>query len=454
MSAAVSFGMPLTRSERLRRAVWIIFGIIFTVAAVLYFGKASDDRSAFVRWRPQVLQLMNGVNVYEKMFYPNPPILPISLYPLMVLPTVTGAMIWFALKVAMAFASVRMCFAMVKEPGQTIPAWVEGAILLLSLRPILGDLHHGNNNLLIMFLVVSTLWAWRQGKDVTAGLLLGLAITYKVTPLLFLPYFVFKKSWKMVGVTLVSLVLYIGIVPSIVLGPQFNLVCITSWWKMIVDPYVSGGAVGDLHINQSLIGVITRLLSIGNGQGHYKPLVDANLVELNRDRVVLVLKVVSLGLVGLLALLCRTKTKRRDDPRLLGEFSLVVLTMLLVSERSWKHHFVTLLLPFTYLGYRVSLEVLPKITRRSIALAMGLAGLLMLSTSDAGKMMADGRGDKVAQGYGMFLWAAVVLYVVTAWRVVAERTRSILPGPVASLSPLPPPHTKVKRPSSTVERRD
>ncbi len=450
MSAAVSFGMPLTTSERVRRSVWITFGIIFTVAAVLYFGKASDDRSAFVRWRPQVLQLMSGVNVYEKMFYPNPPILPISLYPLMVLPTVAGAMLWFGLKVAMTYASVRMCFAMVKEEGQTIPPWVECAILFLSLRPVLGDLHHGNNNLLIMFLVVSSLWTWRQGRDVAAGLLLGLAITYKVTPLLFLPYFVFKQSWKVVGVTLLSLVLYIFILPSIVLGPEFNLVCISSWWKNIVAPYVTGDSVGDLHINQSLIAVITRLLTVATGEGHYKPLVDANLVEWDRGRVVLILKLVSVGLVGLLAVLCRTKTTRRDDPRLLGEFALVVLTMLFVSERSWKHHFVTLLLPFTYLCYRVGVQTLPRVTRRTIAVALGLAGLLMLSTSDVGKIMADGKGDKVAQGYGMFLWAAMVLYIATAWRVVAERSRSVLPGQIQSLSP-PAPHTPTNRVMSLAE---
>ncbi len=425
MSVAATQGMPRINPERVHRFVWFSLGIIFTVAAVLYFGKASDDRSAFVRWRPQVLQLMQGVNIYDKMFYPNPPILPITFYPLMVLPTVVGAMIWFFLKIAMTFASVRMCFAMVKETGKTIPPWVEGAILLLTLRPVLGDLHHGNNNLLIMFLVVSTLWAWRQGKDVAAGLLLGLAITYKVTPLLFLPYFAYKRSWKVVGVTLASLILYVVILPSIVLGPYFNYLCVTSWWQRIIAPYVSGGVAGDTHINQSVIGVILRLLTVGSGEGHYKPLVESNFVDWDRGWVVMILKVVSLLLVGLLAVFCRTKTNRRDDPRLLGEFSLVVLTMLFVSERSWKHHFVTLLLPFTYLGYRVGLSTLPIATKRAIALAMGVAGLLMLSTSDAGKIMADGIGDKVAQGYGMFLWAAVILYIATAWRVMIERNHPI-----------------------------
>ena len=53
-----------------------------------------------MRWRPQVLQFWAGVNIYDKMIFPNPPIMPITLHPLMVLPTVTGAMCWFAIKVA------------------------------------------------------------------------------------------------------------------------------------------------------------------------------------------------------------------------------------------------------------------------------------------------------------------------------------------------------------------
>ena len=61
------------------------------------------------------------------------------------------------------------------------------------------------------------------------------------------------------------------------------------------------------------------------------------------------IKGVVIAFVALLALLCRTRTTDRRDPRLLGEFALVVLTMLFVSERSWKHHYVTVLLPITYL---------------------------------------------------------------------------------------------------------
>ena len=88
------------RIDRLSNWVfWSLWALIVVISAAFYYEKAADHRSAFVRWRPQVLQFWAGVNIYDKMIFPNPPIMPITLHPLMVLPTVTGAMCWFAIKV-------------------------------------------------------------------------------------------------------------------------------------------------------------------------------------------------------------------------------------------------------------------------------------------------------------------------------------------------------------------
>ena len=133
------------------------------IAAAFYYPKAADHRSAFVRWRPQVLKFWEGVNIYDKMLFPNPPILPITLGPLMALPPVAGAMTWFAIKVMLTSISLIMCLKVVKPPGLPFPPFFQSAILLLSLRPILGDLHHGNINLLILFLIIAMFEAWRRG---------------------------------------------------------------------------------------------------------------------------------------------------------------------------------------------------------------------------------------------------------------------------------------------------
>jgi hypothetical protein len=421
--------------------------LIAITAAVFYANKAGDGRSAFIRWRHQVLDFWSGVNIYDAQMFPNPPIMPLTLYPLMTLPPVAGAMCWFVLKVALTAASVWMCFEVIRPPGRPLASWIQAGILFFSLRPILSDLHHGNNNLVILFLIVATLHAWRKGYDVLAGLILALAITYKVTPALFVPYFAYKRSWRTVGATALGIGIFLLIVPSMVLGPQFNGECLGMWWHRMLSPYLTKGVVGDQEMNQSMVGVLTRLATAPRSvMGPYaRQLAGLNLVSWAPQVVVVLVKVLSLAMVGLLALLCRTRTGRRTDPRLMGEFALVVLTMLFVSERSWKHHYVTLLLPYTYLMYEFGVaRGVSTTVRVLISVAIwGSVGLMATTSNDLGGMVRN-EGHKLAQGYGMFLWAGVSLYLATAWRVWAERDQAdhgagADAGGPATLPVLPPP---------------
>jgi alpha-1,2-mannosyltransferase len=421
---AEATGAVLDFDRHFRRAVWITTICVIFGAGVVYAGKAADDRSAFIRWRHQVLQFWGGENIYDAMMFPNPPIMPLTLLPFMLLPPVPGALCWFAAKAVLTGIAVWLCFRMVRPPGEkALPSYVQAIILLLSFRPILSDLHHGNNNLVILFLVVASLYAWRKGYDVLAGIVLALAISYKVTPALFVPYFVYKRSWRTVGATFLGMGVFLLIVPSLMIGPQFNGECLAMWWRRMISPFLSKGEGSPQEINQSMVGVLTRLLTDTKlGKNRYDVHLDLNLVAWPRPLVGLLLKVLSVGLVGLLAFFCRTRTTRRDDPRLLGEFTLIVLTMLFVSERSWKHHYVTLLLPYTYLTYRVFLPKIPRWGRALLATALAMSALLIATTSsEFGGLFAAGQGHKIAQGYGLFLWAGVVLYIATAWRVWVER---------------------------------
>lgn len=450
------------QEQRGRKSTWLLLGVVTFMAVIAYAHKASEDRSAFVRWRYQVIQLMeNGRNIYDREMYPNPPVMPITLYPLMALPPLMGAVTFFLIKVGLAILSARMIARMARERNWPIPWWCYFAVAVMSLRPIMSDLHHGNINILILFMVVAALDAWTRGRDWQAGAALGLAITCKVTPALFLPYFFYKRSWKMLVATGVAIGVFMFVVPVVVLGPDLASQCLGSWWHRIISPYVSGGVVGDLEINQSMVGVVNRLLVLDETPGRYGSTLKLNVVNWNPQFVARIVKVLSIGWVALLFALCRTRTDRRDDPRLLGEFSLVVLTMLFVSERSWKHHYVTLLLPITYLTYRL---FRPDISRRDkwiIASALGLAMLLIGTTSsEIGGWFADGKGHKVAQFYGMYFWAGVVIFGATAWRVVVEgrwpsSSPTLLPASttqVASVNKdtlinkvLPTPHVRVGR---------
>lgn len=499
-----------------RRAIRIAGLIGFLVAGLFYAVKAAEDRSAFLRWRDQVLQLDQGVNIYDEMLFPTPPIMPLMLFPLMKLPPLAGALAWFVLKSALAIGAFAMVLRMAARAGQKIPAWVEGAILFLSCRPILSDLHHGNNNLLILFLVVAACDLWTRKKDISAGLVLALAITCKVTPALFGVYFLYKRSWKLVAACAVGGILFLFVVPSIFLGPSFNWELLTTWWHRIIRPYVASGVVGDQEVNQSMVGVLTRLLTENASMGpRYGAKLGVNLLSLDRGLVATALKGISFGLIGLLAWLCRTKSDRRNDPRWLGEFALVVLTMLFVSERSWKHHYVTLLLPFAYLGVRcaaganplgarwaigaslIASATLIGLTSPEFGLLLGLVAALGTSALAAAVFarryldpehgpqppprfgtlaavaaswfvliwaplatlsvaawgwMEEHHTHEFANGYGTYFWAGVLAFIATAWCVRRERLAE--PAPKASTpNPVYHPHLAVTSSSLVGETR-
>jgi hypothetical protein len=406
--------------------VWIGLAATLIGGALFYADKASEDRSAILRWLFQVAELRDGVNIWDRYVFPNPPIFPIFLMPLTYLEPMAAALIWYGFKCLLGILTILMCFRMVRQPGDKVPmpAWLMFAILVLSLRPILSDLHHANNNLVILFLVVAALWAWRKQYDVAAGLSLALAITFKVTPGLFLVYFLWKRSWRTAGATVLGMGLFLLAVPSLVLGVQFNGVCLGSWFHRMLRPFVVNNHIGDDIINQSMGGVLMRFFTEQpeGPVGRYIPMAGLELAALDPVLVARVVKVLSILVVVGLGFLCRTRATRRDDPRLLGEFSLVVLVMLIVSERSWKHHFVTLLLPYTYLCYQLWRVKLSRLEWGTIATGLAASALLMLSTSsEVGGQFMGGHGHKYAQFYGMFFWSGVVLAGLTGWRVWADR---------------------------------
>jgi hypothetical protein len=410
--------------------------------------KASKDRSAYERWRHQLERFDDhDEDVYQQHNYPNPPIMALILEPFMRLPGVTGALAWFYLKVAMTLLALAWVFRVVQDAGTPFPPWAKAVTVLLSLRPILGDLNHGNVNLFILFLVIASLYSFHRRRDVASGVLLALAIACKVTPALFVPYFLWKRSWKVLGGCALGLVLFLWLVPAAFLGHEHNTTLLHSWVERMVLPYVLKGEVTTEHPNQSLPGLAFRLLTHSPSfisYPHNQPVGVGyhNVVALNPDTVRRLVK----GCMGLFALLvvwtCRTPTVRvRGGWRLAGEFSMVLLGMLLFSERTWKHHGVTLVLPFAVLCYHLATGRDVRLRRYLLATLVVTAGLMAVTSTSLLDWFENGTA-KLAQVYGMYVWAYLLL--VTALAVILCQA----PGPEdATLAP-PGGHRREARPEA------
>lgn len=414
------------------RQRWFVIGllVLFVALSIQYSIKAQANRSAILRWRGQLHELSTE-DIYERYTYPNPPIMALLLGPLSRLPPLIGSLTWFYLKVGMTLWCLWWVFRLIETPSRPFPPWAKAVAILLSLRPIMGDLVHGNVNLFILFLIVCSLVAFHHGRDFLSGILLALSIACKVTPALFIPYFLWKRSWRVLGGCAVGLGLFFVVVPGAFLGTERNLDLLESWAERMVHPYVIEGQVTSEHPNQSLPGLAFRLATRSpsfrdqNGQ----PLQYHNLTDLNPKIVQGFIKVCMATFALLVVWVCRTPTQPRTGWRLAAEFSLVVLGMLLFSERTWKHHCVTLLLPFSVLMYYLSTCQPSRNLRHYLIGSLAIVVVLMTTTSTTA---LDGLA-KLAQVYGAYVAAYLVLLVA----LVVLLRKSDQPAETVTLEPQP-----------------
>jgi hypothetical protein len=459
---------PLNRvNARFQR--WFVAGLLafFVLLSIQYSYKAVAGRSAFLRWRSQIEQL-DDVDIYQRFKYPNPPIMALLLEWLVRLPPLAGSLAWFYLKVGMVILSFYWVFHLVEAGGPPFPSWAKALTVLLSLRPIMGDLYHNNVNIFILFLLMGSLFTYCRGRRVTGGVILALAIACKVTPALFIPYFLWKRTWGTLAGCALGLILYMLVVPGLFLGMDRNLELLSSWEKQMIEPFVVNGVVASEHNNQSLPGLAYRLATrspsfskFDYDSWKYTPLEFHNWLALNPKTVQWFLKGCMAAFVVLVIWTCRTCSKNQEPdtknqennqiakPGLRGfgswrlecgssllgwplaaEFSVIVLGMLLFSERTWKHHCVTLVLPFAVIMYFLAVEQPKPRIRWFLIGILTAVTFLMASTSTNGLFAWWDHGAKLAQVYGAYVWAYGLL--VLALAILLRRQLSISKLPTES----------------------
>jgi hypothetical protein len=195
-------------------------------------------------------------------------------------------------------------------------------IVLWCFAPFWHSLHMAQVNPLVMALLAAVLIWSEQGRDRPAGIALALAITLKVTPLLFLVYFLLARRWRLVLVTVLALGI-LTVIPMIQFGPGVLA-------DFIVFNVTAGSGYNAWSYNHSLPTVLMRLLALIGVEGSPG-----------------VLTAVHRALVGLLAagLLLAGARRPRDRFRQRWVFAGLVTTMTLAPPLVWYHHNVFLAIP-------------------------------------------------------------------------------------------------------------
>lgn len=221
----------------------------------------------------------------------------------------------------LTFPLMPLALALVaRELNLRVPWWgaLACAALVVAWNAVQYQLHQGQLNCLILFVLVLAWVADRRGFAFGAGALAGLAAALKLFPALLLLYFVAGRKWRSAG----ALVLVAG---------ALNLVALAAFGFAAFETYLRD-VVPSLDVfrrawrNLSLTGYFTRL-----GEALDAPQLG---------------KLIALGARALVALAVWVAARRARCARERDRaFALAVVAMVLASPIAWTHYFVLLSFP-------------------------------------------------------------------------------------------------------------
>lgn len=393
-----------------------------------------SHKGAIGRWRRAVYRFWEGRNIYRNppaekdasaattagaesrakgnqgrehtggrvWLHPNTPFTVMLLTPFAYLSTPVMALVWNLLKVAVFISAVWMVVRVANHDGRRMPDWVVLLGILWSLLLVVGDFQHGNTNVFVLGAIVLHLWLYRRGRDVASGFALVLAICLKMTPALFVLYWLYQRNWKLLIGVVVAGLIFAVVIPAAAVGPERYVELTGTWLNNLIVPGLVKGSWYPIHINQSVSGVTSRLFLDGkNGDVFWNPDDDPYYTEkteqhgwitaaaLSPEAARTLVRLLQVAIVGLAAWVIGWRKLPRDDGRRALHFALVVIAMLLLNQRTWDHHAGILLVADMAIWYTIAFgRVSPKARAWALGLMLAAGPMVWLTGTGMFKLLA------------------------------------------------------------------
>lgn len=182
--------------------------------------------------------------------------------------------------------------------------------------PVKFTLGMGQNNLVVLLLLLIGLNNYQKKRYIASGVITGLSVVYKPITGFILLFYILRKSWKVLAVSLLT----IGI-SFLLAGLLFGSLLTLEYFQSVLPPLMGTGG-REVYYNQSAMGFIARLTT----------------VPLFRT-----LFSYSISGICILTTVIISYRKKIEDAQLFG---ILLILLLLFHTLSWQHHFVFLIFPF------------------------------------------------------------------------------------------------------------
>jgi hypothetical protein len=272
----------------------------------------------------------------------HPPTSVLATLPLALFDYPQAGTLWNLMSLIALVASLGL---IARELNLYVRGWSILPIVTMGLlcSPIRAQITQGQWNAPIL-LVVTLAWvAGRRGRDVWAGCWVGTAITLKLFPILLLAYFVIQRRWHALAAGCLAAILlsflttavlgvdayrdyYILVLPTL---PEFR-----SWWP-----------------NASILAFWTKNLGVGASYYGVFAAPVMKVPQLAQGGILL-----SCAAVTATTIFIVSGTKAiATDRAAYGDicYSLMIVTMLLLSPICWDHYLLLLALPLALLWIRL-----------------------------------------------------------------------------------------------------
>ena len=332
-------------------AILIIFHLIRAV-------KEGGDLESYLRAATRIIEDA-PLYIQETVPYIYPPLIAFLLIPLSFPPPAVTKIFWYILNLFLIGFSLKLLLRLIDYKDINIFNLVSLSVLF-TLRFFMNNSNLGQINVVILFLCVTTLYFFIHNKDIYAGIILALAIVIKITPVLLLFYFIYKREFRLVISSIAGAVVFLFI-PSFAFGLE-NYINILSQYREIISNFYDS-----TYFNQSFYNTFVHFLSPVSLWNNMQ----INIASLDEYQIKFIIYTI-FGFISLLfAFIFREKIKNRNDLNVLFEYSMVIILMLLFSPVSRKAHFVTLLIPHLfYLYIIIKFKVFPRKKLISILFAV------------------------------------------------------------------------------------
>ena len=307
-------------------------------------------------------RMMQGEEIYlpgEDKPFTYPPFFAVPLMPIALMPSESHRVVWYFANLGMLVLVLILLQRILRARGlhsdkKTPPLlWI--LIGLLSVRHVSAVFENQSHDFVILLLLTASISRDTKPGELRTGFCTGLAAACKATPLLFAPVLLWQRRFGALGLLLSAFVFFTWL-PDLVFPPDGDSWAM-SWWAHFGGkasagtPIEAQGAWGAWnYLNQNLAGTIYRLSTpVETG----KHIFDVSLWAPKTGILKMVTIACQLAALAIILFVCRRRLVKELAPgelafRRLGEASVIVCGMVLLSPMSSKSHFCVLLLPIAF----------------------------------------------------------------------------------------------------------